>query len=218
MRTGSPGREVLPRASEEKGGGLLALLKELPLLVLVAFGIALLIKTFIVQAFFIPSQSMQPTLEVGDRVLVSKFSYRLSDPRPGDVVVFVSPTGNAAPSPDPSPLRRFLRSVAAGLGLRSSERDFIKRVIAVEGDTIQVKEGAVHVNGQRRNEPYLLEGTPMPDFGPFKVPASSIFVMGDNRNNSQDSRVFGAIRESRIIGRAFILIWPPGRLDLLGRS
>lgn len=215
MRTSPPAGEVLPKASEEKKGGLLGLLKELPLLVLVAFGIALLIKTFIVQAFFIPSQSMQPTLDIGDRVLVSKFSYRLGDPQPGDIVVFVSPTEGPTPAPDPSPLRRFLKSVAAGLGLRSSERDFIKRVIAVEGDTVQGKEGAVHVNGQRRDEPYVFDKAPIPDFGPYKVPAGSIFVMGDNRGNSQDSRVFGAISESRIIGRAFILIWPPGRVSLL---
>ncbi len=218
MRTSPPGEEVVPRTSAEKKDGLLGLLRELPLLVLVAFGIALLIKTFIVQAFFIPSQSMQPTLEIGDRVLVSKFSYRLSDPNRGDVVVFVSPTEGPAPAPDPSPLRRLLKSVASGLGLASSERDFIKRVIAVEDDTIQVRQGAVHVNGQRRNEPYLNDRSPMPDYGPYKVPADSIFVMGDNRSNSQDSRVFGAVRESRIVGRAFVLVWPPGRVSLLGSS
>ncbi|MGH2769446.1 MAG: signal peptidase I, partial [Actinomycetota bacterium] len=157
-------------------------------------------------------------LDIGDRVLVSKFSYRLGGPERGDVVVFVSPTEGPVPAPDPNLLRRVLKSVAAGLGLRSSERDFIKRVIAVGGDTIQVKEGAVHVNDQRSSEPYLFDKKPIPDFGPFKVPPGSIFVMGDNRGNSQDSRVFGAIRKSRIVGKAFVLIWPPGRVHLLTGS
>lgn len=203
------------RRAEKQKGGALQFLKELPVLIIVALGIALLIKTFVVQAFYIPSGSMENTLMIGDRVLVSKFQYRFSDPESGQVVVFVSPYGEQAPRIDRGPVGNFFNGIAEGLGLKSTEKDFIKRVIATEGQTIQIKDGAVHVNNRRLSEPYLHDSSPMPDYGPTRVPKDRIFVMGDNRNNSQDSRYFGPIPESSILGRAFILIWPPGRFGLL---
>lgn len=215
MQTTEQSPDIVPGRGAGKSGGFLDFLKELPVLIVVAFAIALVIKTFLVQAFFIPSASMQPTLEIGDRVLVSKFSYRFSEPRPGDVVVFASPLQEGLPRVDRGPVGNFLYSLAVGLGLRSSERDFIKRVIALEGDVVQVKGGAVHVNGARLNEPYLKDGGPMPDYGPYKVPGDTVFVMGDNRANSQDSRVFGAIKRSSIVGKAFVMVWPPTRVGLL---
>lgn len=201
--------------SEKQKGGALQFLRELPVLVVVALGIALLIKTFVVQAFYIPSGSMENTLMIGDRVLVSKFQYRISEPKYGHVVVFVSPYGEQVPEVDRGPVGNFLNGVAEGMGLKSTEKDFIKRVIATEGQTVQVKNGAVYVNEEQLSEPYLHDRSPMPDYGPTRVPNDRVFVMGDNRSNSQDSRVFGPIPQSSILGRAFVLIWPPGRFRIL---
>ena len=190
----------------------LGFLKELPILILVAFAIALLIKTFVVQAFYIPSASMENTLLINDRVLVSKFIYHFRDPRPGDIVVFVAPASAVGTlPPPPTGVAGFFNSLKEGLGLPSSQRDFIKRVVAVGGDTVQIKQGALYVNGVRRNEPFLKDKNPMPDYGPLTVPSNQLFVMGDNRSNSDDSRMFGTITRKSVIGQAFIRIWPPTR-------
>lgn len=201
-------------AEEEKKETFLDFLKELPILIVVAFGIALLIKTFIVQAFFIPSASMEDTLQIKDRVLVSKLSYRLGDVERGDVVVFVSPLDSPTPEADRGPVGNFIQSLSEGLGLRSSERDFIKRVVGVGGDTVEVKEGSVFVNGEKAEEPFVKDpSAPLGDHAPVKIKTGELFVMGDNRLHSQDSRSFGPIKESSVVGRAFILIWPLNRLD-----
>lgn len=217
MQTEEAEPSVSPRRRrhEKEKGGALQFLRELPILVIVALGIALLIKTFVVQAFFIPSGSMENTLMIGDRVLVSKFLYRFTEPKYGQIVVFVSPYGERAPEIDRGPVGNFFNGIAEGLGLKSTEKDFIKRVIATEGQTIQVKDGAVHVDNRKLSEPYLHDTSPLPDYGPTKIPQGRVFVMGDNRNNSQDSRVFGPIAKSSILGRAFVLIWPPNRFELL---
>jgi signal peptidase I len=186
----------------------------------IAFLIALLIKTFIVQAFYIPSESMEDTLLRNDRVLVSKFVYRFSEPEPGDVIVFVAPPQEVGPVPERGPVGKFFDSLLHGLGLRSSERDFIKRLVATEGQTVQIKGGRLYVDGKRLDEPYIKDHSPMPDFPsgsaePYKVPEGALFVMGDNRFNSRDSRAFSAIKRSSVVGRAFVVIWPPGRLRIL---
>lgn len=218
MQTEEAERTVSSRRGREaqNRGGVLQFFRELPILIIVALGIALVIKTFVVQAFYIPSGSMENTLMIGDRVLVSKFLYRFTEPKYGQVVVFVSPYGDRTPEVDRGPFGNFFNSIAEGLGLKSTEKDFIKRVIATEGQTIQVKQGAVYVNDHRLTEPYLHDSSPIPDYGPTKVPKGRLFVMGDNRNNSQDSRVFGPIPKSSILGRAFVLIWPPSRFGVLG--
>lgn len=205
---------ILP--DEKKKDGFVDFLKELPVLIIVAFAIALLIKTFLAQAFFIPSGSMENTLLVGDRVLVEKVSYRFRDPRYHDIVVFRSPTAPELGRVNRGPIGNFLNGVAEGLGLRSSERDFIKRVIATGGQEVKVEGGAVFVDGRKLNEPYLHDRSPLPDYAPAKVPKGQIFVMGDNRLNSQDSRSFGPIPESSIVGRAFVLVWPPSRIGGMG--
>lgn len=214
--TEDPAIAAEPPEEEEEKDSFIDFLKELPVLIVVAFGIALLIKTFLLQAFFIPSGSMERTLLVGDRVLVSKFLYKFGEPERGDVVVFISPLGETTPKEDRGPVGNFFGDLSEGLGLKSSERDFIKRVIATEGETVQVKEGAVFVDGKKLNEPYRHDQLPMPDYGPTTVPKGKVFVMGDNRSNSQDSRVFGPVSKEKIVGRAFVLIWPPKRLDWLG--
>jgi signal peptidase I len=209
----APGYDPASTDSSVRKDGFLDFLKELPVLVVVAFAIALVIKTFFVQAFFIPSASMEETLLPGDRVLVSKINYRFTEPKYPDIVVFASPQEAAPPTRDRGPIGDFFYSLAEGLGLRSSERDFIKRVIATEGQTIEIKEGSVFVDGKRLDEPYVEQKAPLTDFGPLKLPAGHVFVMGDNRLNSQDSRFFGPIAESRIVGKAFVLIWPLDRVE-----
>jgi signal peptidase I len=192
--------------------------KELPVLVVVALGIAILVKAFVVQAFFIPSGSMEDTLKINDRVLVSKFTYRLSEPKYPNVVVFESPLAERIPEPEKGPFQAVVDNVMQGLGLQSSEQDFIKRVIATEGQTVQVKLGSVYVDDVKLDEPYRKDMNPMPDYGPTTVGKDKVFVMGDNRSNSEDSRVFGPIPKSTIVGKAFVLIWPLNRFRWLGSS
>ncbi|MGH2733997.1 MAG: signal peptidase I [Actinomycetota bacterium] len=185
--------------------------KELPVLIVVAFAIALLIKTLAVQAFYIPSGSMIPTLRVGDRILVEKIGYRFGDPGRGDVVVFEKDLGTR---PVAEPGDGFIDDI--GDAFRSlfgfptgGEQDFVKRVMAVGGDTIEGRDGRVFVNGDPVKESFLPDGTKTSAFPAQKVPEGQIFVMGDNRSNSDDSRNFGPVPVDEVVGRAFLLIWPP---------
>jgi signal peptidase I len=186
----------------------------LPVLIVIAFAIALIIKTFLLQAFYIPSASMEPTLLIGDRVLVEKVSYRFSGADRGDVVVFEKDLAiiadPSAPGED-APLWEDIGNAFKSLfGFPTgNSQDFIKRVIAVGGDTVEGREGEVLVNGEPIDEPYLPEGVTTSDFGPYDVAHGEIFVMGDNRSNSDDSRNFGPVDEDKVVGRAFVLIWPP---------
>ena len=190
-----------------------SLLRELPLLLLVAFLIAFTVKSFVAQAFYIPSESMVPTLEVGDRVLVSRLSYRLHDPRRGDIVVFTSPF-NGQKQKRSLP-QRVVHSILESVGLRQpSTEDFIKRVIGLPGETVEGREGRIYINGRELREPYLVE-PPVGDFAPRKIGKGQLWVMGDNRNRSSDSRVFGPIAERKVVGRAIVRIWPVGRLGFL---
>ncbi|HEX2369609.1 MAG TPA: signal peptidase I [Acidimicrobiia bacterium] len=205
-RTG-PGRHVRVEEKPQRSGAK-SFLTELPILVLVALAVAVLIKTFLVQAFYIPSGSMIPTLEINDRVLVNKLAYRFGEPHRGDVVVFDS----NGPEVDESVVEGVLRHVAEAIGLRTAATDdFIKRVIAVEGDTVRIARNRVLVNGEPIDEPYLPPGTVMPDEPAVRVGPGELFVMGDNREHSQDSRVFGPIPVEEVVGRAFVRIWPPSR-------
>jgi len=155
--------------------------------------VAVIVKTFLIQAFYIPSLSMYSTLDKGDRVLVNKVSYHLHDIHRGDVVVFKRPPG----VPD------------------TGIKDLIKRVVGLPGDTVEGHDGAVYVNGKRLVENYLDKGTITSDFSPEKIPDGDIFVMGDNRGNSEDSRVFGPIDDDLVVGRAFVRVWPLQDFDLL---
>ncbi|WP_328947068.1 signal peptidase I [Streptomyces sp. NBC_00250] len=196
--------------------------KELPLLVGIALVLALLIKTFLVQAFSIPSESMMNTLQRGDRVLVDKLTpWFGSEPERGEVVVFHDPGGwlEGQTTPTPNVVQKFLSFI--GLMPSAEEKDLIKRVIAVGGDTVSCKEGGkVILNGVALDETsYLAPGSvPCQDsFGPIKVPDNRIWVMGDNRQNSLDSRFHqqlpggGTVSNDEVVGRAVVIAWPVTR-------
>jgi signal peptidase I len=218
-------REQADAASKKKKG-FLGHLSELPLLILFALVVAILIKTFLIQAFFIPSGSMLPTLQIGDRVLVEKVSYVFGTPKRGQVVVFEkSVFGSDEEVPWYLDARNFLREL---LGLPTgAEEDYIKRIVAIGGDVISY-EGTPRklvVNGDVVDEPFLRRkdrSSPTLTERDCKrlkmdksgdgclVPAGRVFVMGDNRPNSEDSRVLGPIAEDKIVGHAFLILWPPG--------
>ena len=195
-------------------------LAELPVLLVIAFVLALLLRSFLVQAFFIPSESMVPTLEIGDRVLVNRLSHRWSEPKRGEVVVFTDPAG--AERNAENPLAGGLRSLAAGLGLAPpSEEDFIKRIIALPGETIEIRDGVVYINGEELPEATTAEGGYLSArdgsfMAPIVVPEGEYFVMGDNRPRSSDSRsLLGTVEREQFIGRAFVLVWPFDRAGML---
>ncbi len=209
-----------PAGDPPKKRSALSFFKELPVLILIAFGLALLIKTFLIQAFFIPSESMVPTLEVGDRVLVNKLVYRFREPHRGEVIVFVAEHDESADQR--SFFRKIIDTLTEGLGVSApADRDFIKRIIGLPGETVEMKDGIVRVtktDGTQLTlgEPYLAEDKDTSPFGPQKVPPDSYFVMGDNRPNSADSRTrLGPIKRSDIIGKAFIKVWPVGRIGIM---
>jgi len=181
--------------------------------------IALVMKAFVAQAFFIPSASMVPQLEIHDRVVVSKLAYHFHDPRRGDIVVFDCPP--AADCEVRPPIReilplRWLRELGEAIGLLQPRREeFIKRVIGLPGETVEGRGGDVYVNGRRLVEPYLPPGVRTSDFAPTIVPKGTLWVMGDNRGNSEDSRRFGTIRRSTVLGRTIMRIWPFSRAGFL---
>jgi signal peptidase I len=202
---------------EDSGHGPLQFLKELPGLVIMAFVLALVIKTLLFQAFFIPSGSMEPTLLPGDRVLVNKIPYYFHDPRPGEIIVFENPHPTSVPNR--GAIGGFLHWLGTGLGFTrpgTAEEDYIKRVIGLPGDTVQGKHDSVYVNGVRLDETYLPPGEKTAPFPPHTVPPGDLFVMGDNRANSLDSRFsLGYVPIDKVVGKAFVVIWPPGRAGLL---
>lgn len=188
---------------------------ELIVIVAVALGLALGIQAFLVKPYRIPSESMEPTLDVGQRVLVNRIGQRFGNPDVGEVVVFHPPRGSennecGAPHaenqscPRPTP--------------EKSDVNFIKRVVAGPGDTIGIRNGRVVLNGKLQKEGFIrpCSGGDSCDFPkPIKVPSGYYFMMGDNRGSSDDSRFWGPVPEKWIIGNAFATYWPPGRIGLL---
>ena len=173
--------------SSKKSGGFLEFL----IILLVTFALVFgFVRPFVVEAFYIPTESMVPTLEIGDRVFVNKFVYRFSQPERGNVVVFKSVEGDG--------------------------EELIKRIVGVPGDEIRVRNGVLFVNNERWEESYVNDAFPDSSYyGPVRVPAGEVFVMGDNRGNSRDSRFFGPIPIESIEGKAFMVFWPPPHVGLL---
>ena len=207
-----------PFAMEEAPPSRGQLAKEIPLLIGLAILIAFLVKTFVAQAFYIPSGSMIPQLDIGDRVVVSKVSYDLHDPNRGDIIVFDAPPNapGVTQGSKSTGVGRVVRNIFESIGvLQPSTEEYIKRIIGLPGETVQGKDGHVFINGQELVEPYLPPGTTTSDFGPITVPKGGLWVMGDNRTNSSDSRVFGAIRRRTVVGRAILRVWPIHRIAFL---
>jgi signal peptidase I len=204
---------------DERQPGLLAVLRETVVLVALAVLLAVVFKTFLVAAFYIPSGSMESTLNISDRVLVEKVSYRFGDIEHGDVVVFVhEEPGVKAPGPS-NPVAGFFSSLGQAIGVvPPSDRDFIKRVVGLPGDTITCRGGKLFRNGQPVTEQYLDPNTETQSCPRTTVAPGELFVMGDNRSNSQDSRAFGPIEESDVVGRAFVRIWPLNHTGWLRRD
>ncbi|MBQ1060084.1 MULTISPECIES: signal peptidase I [Micromonospora] len=220
------------RRRARRGRRQMPLWQELPLLLIVAFCLAVLIRTFLLQAFFIPSGSMEDTLLVGDRVLVNKVVYDVRDPVRGEVVVFRG-TDRWVAQEAPAPPTNFAGQVSRTLGdlvgvSRPGEKDFIKRVIGVPGDKIWCcDDGRVVVNGVPLDEQaYVSEDSPLElppnpkecrsrQFTEVVVPPGQIFVMGDHRLVSQDARCQGPVPIENVIGRAFMIVWPSQRWTTL---
>ena len=184
-------------------------------IVAAALAFALLIQAFLVKPYRIPSESMEPTLDVGERVLVSRVNYHVSDPDRGDIVVFHPPAGADGnrcgashppdqPCPRPTPDR--------------SSLNFIKRIVAIPGDTLAIRDGHAVVNGRVQKESFT---RPCQGIGqctypqPIKVPPDHFFMMGDNRGESDDSRFWGPVPRKWIIGQAFFTYWPVKRIGIL---
>jgi signal peptidase I len=188
---------------------------ELVTIVAVALGLALGIQAFLVKPFRIPSESMVPTLDIGQRVLVDRVSFRFSEPDRGDIVVFKPPAGadsnvcgveHSSDSACPAPTEQ------------RSDTNFIKRVVAVPGDRVTVIDGAVYINGRRQKQSYARLDSAcgicnLPD--PIRIPKDHYFMMGDNRGASADSREWGPVPKKWIIGKAFMTYWPPGKIGIL---
>lgn len=177
--------------SEERPVSFARWLGELVLMVALAFLLAGAIRTWVVQPYVIPTGSMIPTIELQDRVVANKFIYRFTEPKRGDIVVLDDPTG--------------------------SVDTLIKRVIAVGGETVDLIDGAVVVDGVVLDEPYThgLPSAPMGQQMPYTVPEGSVWLMGDYRTNSADSRVFGAVPLSEVRGRAIFRFWPIDRIGVM---
>jgi signal peptidase I len=165
--------------------------KAIAIAVLVAF----LIRLFIAEPRYIPSDSMFPTLEVGDRIVVEKVSYYFRSPEPREIIVFNPP------------------ELLQNFGY-DEDQAFIKRVIADSEDTVAVRRGDVYINGVEIKEPYI-EEAPNYQISPVEVPKNKLFVLGDNRNNSNDSHVWGFLPENKVIGRAVFRFWPPDRMGII---
>lgn len=185
---GSDNEEDASTSGNRRGTNHLRGLIEWLVVIAASVGFAIVLRTFVVQSFSIPSESMESTLEIGDRLMIEKVSHRLSSIDRGDIVVFRRP-------PE----------------IPGTTEELIKRVIGVGGDSVQGLNGTIYVNGEAQDEPYINEA-PFGDFGPLTVPDDELFVMGDNRDRSLDSRVFGTISTDTVRGTAFLTFWPFDRI------
>lgn len=182
----------LPKTDEHEENPWVEIVKTVAL----AFVLSLGIRTFVAEARYIPSSSMEPTLQINDRLIIEKMTYRFNEPKRGDVIVF---------------------SATEALEAEGFNEAFIKRIIGLPGDTVEVRNGEVTVNGKLLREIYIKD-EPDYDYGPVIVPPDNYLVLGDNRNNSYDSHYWGFVPTDKIIGRAFVRFWPPQRIGSIDES
>ena len=154
--------------------------------IVVAFALALIVQTFVMKPFKIPSGSMENTLQVGDMIFVNRFIYMVEPPQRGDVIVFKYP--------------------------ENPKQDFVKRLIGLSGDTVDIHDGTVYINGTGLTEPYI-KAPPYDNFGPATIPTNDYLMLGDNRNNSRDSRYWGFLPKEMIKGKAFVIYWAKKERD-----
>jgi signal peptidase I len=189
--TTTPTTSVRGRSRHKRSRGRLA--AEWAFIFAVAFSVAMLVRATVVQAFFIPSESMTPTLEIGDRLLVDKVSFRVREIHRSEVIVFKRPSA-----------------------LKEDYKDLIKRVIGLPGDLVEGRDNKVFINGVELDESaYLPAGTVTEAFAPVRVPVDAYFVMGDNRSGSYDSRAWGTVDSDLVVGKAIITVWPVNRASFL---
>jgi signal peptidase I len=193
--------------------------REISVLLVVAVVLAVLIKSFLVQAFVIPSPSMEPTLRPGDRILVCRVCLHLQDIHRGDVLVFSDPHPTG---PGRGLVDGFIHWLGQGIGVAQPENpDYVKRVAALPGETWEIREGVLYVNGQEVDRPYLSPNVDTRSFGPQTVPDGMLFMLGDNPLESGDSRFppneggLGYVPVDTVIGKAFVRVWPPSRIGLI---
>lgn len=220
----------MSETAQRRPGGLLGFLRDLLIILVVAFLVSFLLKTFLVRSFYIPSQSMEQTLRVNDRILVNQLVPNVVDVQRGDIIVFRDPGGWLYPKAmevEPTPFEKVLQTV--GLAADTSHEYVVKRVIGIGGDRVECCDanGRVMVNGVPLDEPYIVmpEGKKRASEIDFDVtvPEGSVWVLGDNRYSSKDSRYNqdqpgkGFVPESEIVGRAFMVNWPFDHFTMLTR-
>jgi signal peptidase I len=201
-------RKLVPKRSSHHS------LLELVVIVAVAIGLALLIQAFFIKPYRIPSESMEPTLDVGQRVLVSRFNYHFSDPDRGDIVVFHPPKGADS---NTCGAQKTEDQACARPTPEKDSVNFIKRIVAIPGDTLSIQQGHAIVNGKRQKDGFTNPCPPGTCNFPksIKIPAGHFFMMGDNRGASDDSRFWGPVPKKWIIGQAFFTYWPVKRIGIL---
>lgn len=165
--------------------------------IIIALIIALILRHFVVESYATPTTSMEPTVKIGDRMFCNKFIYRFEEPQRGDIVVFKPPSKAEA-----------------------GKRLYLKRIIGVEGENIEIKNGKVYINGKSLKEPYIKEEPYYEgcEYCKMKIPKGTVFAMGDNRNNSADSHIWGPLSKKNILGRIFVTYWPPGRIHIFKKE
>lgn len=185
-------KRVIPTKNNEEENTFVEIVKTVVMAVFLSIGI----RTFIAEARYIPSSSMEPTLLINDRLIIEKVGYHFNEPKRGDVVVF---------------------SATKALQEQGYNEDFIKRIIGIPGDTVSISQGKVYVNGQVLRENYIKDA-PDYNFPEVTVPTGQYLVLGDNRNNSYDSHYWGFVPKENIIGRASVKFWPPQRMGSINEK
>jgi signal peptidase I len=205
--------------AKKRSKSLTSSIVELVVIIAVALGLALAIQAWIIKPYRIPSGSMEPTLAVGQRVLVNRIGMDFSDPHVGEIAVFHPPEGAEQEQCGPIPHTIKLGGEACSQPIpKKSNVNFIKRIVAGPGDTITIVEGHVIRNGVREKDSYIRQCGSSPECSfpkPIKIPAGHWFMMGDNRGESDDSRFWGPVPTGWIIGGAIATYWPPDRIGIL---